>query len=93
MGVMEALYLMILHALEMKHLYLIVQLTKKEKKIVVMENGLVSNAACLVLVTELVQTKVPVTIQLETALVILDSMVQHVQVVQVRKIIEVVAAP
>ena len=29
----------------------------------------------------------------ETALVSLDSMVQHVQVVQVRRIIEVVAAP
>ena len=31
--------------------------------------------------------------QLETALVSLDSMVQHVQVVQVRKIKEVVSAP
>ena len=93
MGVMETLYLIILNALGMKHLYLIVQLDQKEKKIVVLQNGLVSNAPCLVLVTELVQTKVPVTIQLETALVILDSMVQHVQVVQVRKIIEVVAAP
>ena len=93
MGVMETLYLIILNALGMKHLYLIVQLAQKEKKIVVLQNGLVSNAPCLVLVTELVQTKVPVTIQLETALVILDSMVQHVQVVQVRKIIEVVAAP
>ena len=29
----------------------------------------------------------------ETALVSLDSLVQHVQVVQVRRIIEVVAAP
>ena len=93
MGVMETLYLIILNALGMKHLYLIVQLAQKEKKIVVLQNGLVSNAPCLVLVTELVQTKVPVTIQLETALVILDSMVQHVQVVQVRRIIEVVAAP
>ena len=40
----EALYWIMLNVLELKHLYLIVHIMEKEFMIVVLQNGLVSNA-------------------------------------------------